>query len=229
MEYQLIRCGRKSISISFDQNFDVVVKAPLWVSDDEIDKIVLKKSGWIADTRLRLQNEKLMEVKNRIPLASGDKMPYLGKELILTVVREPRKRGKVSLNKDRLLMWVPYDASYEMRRSCLVAWYRKQAAYVIGKKAEIYAGKMGVCYNEIHIKDQRTRWGSCSGMKNLNFSWRLIMTPNSVCDYVIIHELCHLVHMDHSPEFWNLVEKMCPPYKQQKKWLRESASKLYFI
>lgn len=134
MEYQLIRCGRKSISISFDQNFDVVVKAPLWVSDDEIDKIVLKKSGWIADTRLRLQNEKLMEVKNRIPLASGDKMPYLGKELILTVVREPRKRGKVSLNKDRLLMWVPYDASYEMRRSCLVAWYRKQAAYVIGKK-----------------------------------------------------------------------------------------------
>lgn len=229
MEYQLIRCDRKSLSISFDQNFDVVVKAPLWLGDDEINTFIEKKSGWIADTRLRLQNERLNEVKTRIPLLSGDRLPYLGRELILTVIREPRKRGKVSLNKDRLLMWVPYDAGYEMRRAALAAWYRRQAAYVIGKKAAAYAQKMNVSYHEIHIKDQRTRWGSCSNMKNLNFSWRLIMTPDGVCDYVIIHELCHLVHMNHSPEFWALVAKMCPPYKQQKKWLRESADKLYFI
>ena len=86
MEYQLIRCDRKSLSISFDQNFDVVVKAPLWLGDDEINTFIEKKSGWIADTRLRLQNERLNEVKTRIPLLSGDRLPYLGRELILTVI-----------------------------------------------------------------------------------------------------------------------------------------------
>lgn len=229
MEYQLVRGERKTVSLSFDKNFDLVVKVPLWLSDKEINEIIEKKAEWIMETRIRLQNAKLKEVKSQLPLETGDKLPYLGKNLTLTVVREPRKRGKVSMIGDRLLMWVPYEANYEFKRACIVAWYRKQAAYIIGRKAKAYAEKLKVTYSEIHIKDQRTRWGSCSGMKNLNFSWRLVMTPDSVCDYVIIHELCHLVHMNHSPEFWNLVEKMCPPYKQQKRWLRERGNKLYFI
>lgn len=229
MEYQLVRSNRKTVSLSFDKDLNLVVKVPLWMSDEEIDQIIEKKAGWIENTRDQLENSEQDEHSRQIPLESGDKLPLLGKELYLTVIREPRKRGKVSLVGDRLLMWVPYEADYEFKRACLVAWYRKQAAYVIGKKARIYADKMKVTYREIHIKDQKSRWGSCSGMKNLNFSWRLIMTPDSVCDYVIIHELCHLVHMDHSPEFWRLVEKMCPPYKQQKRWLKERGNKLYFI
>lgn len=229
MDKSIIRGNRKTVSFSFDKYLNLVVKVPSWLSDDEIDRIIEKKSRWIENTRNRLKNAKREEMRTRLPLENGDRMPYLGQQLILTVVREPRKRGKVSLNKDRLLMWVPYHADYEFKKSCVVAWYRKQAAYVIEKKARAYAEKMGVTYHEIHIKDQRTRWGSCSGMKNLNFTWRLVMMPDNVCDYVIIHELCHLVHMDHSPEFWKLVEKMCPPYKQQKKWLRENGNKLYFI
>ena len=229
MEQSIIRSDRKTVSFSFDKYLNLVVKAPLWLGDDEIARLIEKKSLWIENTRNRLKNAKQDEIQARLPLESGDQMPYLGQWLILTVIREPRKRGKISLNGDRLLMWVPYNADYEFKKACVVAWYRKQAAYVIEKKARVYAERMGVTYHEIHIKDQRTRWGSCSGMKNLNFTWRLVMMPDSVCDYVIIHELCHLVHMDHSPEFWKLVAKMCPPYKRQKRWLRDYGNKLYFI
>lgn len=225
----LVKSDRKTVSLSFDKDYNLVVKVPLWISDEEIAKIIEKKTKWIEKTRNRLKNAEQNELAARLPLETGDRLPFLGKDLILTVIREPRKRGKVSRNKDRLLLWVPYEADYEFKRACVVAWYRKQAAYVIGKKAEVYANRMKVAYHEIHIKDQRTRWGSCSGMKNLNFTWRLVMMPDSVCDYVIIHELCHLVHMNHSPEFWKLVGKMCPPYKQQKRWLREYGNKLYFI
>ncbi|MBQ8597165.1 MAG: M48 family metallopeptidase, partial [Lachnospiraceae bacterium] len=84
-----------------------------------------------------------------------------------------------------------------------------------------------VTYEDIRIKDQKSRWGSCSSKGNLNFNWRIVMAPEPVCDYVVIHELCHLVHLDHSERFWKLVESICPGYEQYKKWLKTNGSRLY--
>ena len=86
---------------------------------------------------------------------------------------------------------------------------------------------LGVSLEEIHMKDQKSRWGSGSGRKNLNFNWRIIMAPEEVCDYVIIHELCHLQFMDHSTNFWSLVSEFCPEYQKQKAWLKEHGKDLY--
>lgn len=162
-------------------------------------------------------------------LENGETVYYLGEKRTLTIIREQRIRAKVKCVLDRLIMWVPYEADYEYKRSQLEKWYRREALLVITQKAEEYARIIGVHFEDIRIKDQKSRWGSCSSKGNLNFNWRIIMAPEPVCDYVIIHELCHLVFMDHSSNFWNLVLRTCPEYKQYKKWLRENAGQLYLF
>lgn len=229
MQYQLIRSKRKSIAISFDRDGNLVVKAPSWVNLKEIEAFVASKQEWITATAARLKRARESAAAQRPRLESGDILKFLGENRVLTVIREERSRAKVKCVMERLLLWVPYEADYEYKRAQLEKWYRKQALLVFTQKAEEYAKILGVSFAEIHIKDQRSRWGSCSGKKNLNFNWRLIMAPEPVCDYVIIHELCHLKFMDHSAAFWGLVESLCPHYKQYRNWLKENGGELYHI
>lgn len=98
-------------------------------------------------------------------------------------------------------------------------WSRKQAQEILPQKVAAWAQKMGVQYNNIVIKDQKTLWGSCSQKKNLNFSYRLIKMPLSIIDYLLVHELAHLIHFDHSPDFWACVAGYIPNYKEARKWL----------
>ncbi len=160
-------------------------------------------------------------------LENGDVLYYLGEKRVLTVIREQRTRAKIKSVMDRILMWIPYEADYKYKREQLEKWYRKEALAVISEKALEYAKALSVHFESIRIKDQRSRWGSCSSKGNLNFNWRIVMAPEPVCDYVIIHELCHLVFMDHSINFWNLVKSICPEYQQYKKWLKENGKRLY--
>lgn len=168
-----------------------------------------------------------MTVQDGIKLESKELLPYLGENHMLVVLREDRTRGKVKEIMGRILMWVPYDADYEQRKSLLEKWYRRQAEQILAEKTAFYAERLGVSFADIRIKDQRSRWGSCSSKKNLNFNWRIIMAPEPVCDYVVIHEVCHLLHMDHSREFWKEVEGLCPEYRQYKSWLKEKGGLLY--
>lgn len=163
----------------------------------------------------------------KLKLENGDILYYLGEAHTLRIMREERSRARVKLVMDLLLMWAPYEADYEYRREQLEKWYRREAAAVFEEKAEEFAKRLHVSFQDIRIKDQKSRWGSCSSKRNMNFNWRLLMAPEPVCDYVIIHELCHLIHMNHSADFWNLVESICPDYRQYKKWLREKGKLLY--
>lgn len=166
-------------------------------------------------------------MKEKLLLQNGDALYYLGEKRLLTVICENRKRSRAKMVLDRLLLFVPYEAGYEEKREQLEKWYRKEASVVLSEKAAFYAERLSVTYREIHIKDQKSRWGSCSSLGNLNFNWRILMAPESVCDYIVIHELCHLKHMDHSERFWRLVERNCPEYRQYRKWLKEHGGELY--
>ncbi|MCH2189035.1 M48 family metallopeptidase, partial [Candidatus Gracilibacteria bacterium] len=104
--------------------------------------------------------------------------------------------------------------------------YKKEAKEILTRKAAHYAQKHHLAYNSIRITSAKTRWGSCSSKKNLNFSYRLMMTPEFVQDYVVVHELAHLLHMNHSKKFWSQVESMYPDYKQAEKWLKENSRDL---
>ncbi len=227
--YKLYKTKRTTISLTFDDHVELIVKAPVWMSDEDIEAFVLKRSDWVEATRARILDTRQKQLAMRIELENGDVLPYLDQKLSLTVIREERSRGKIRRFDDRLLMWVGYEADYEFRHTLIEKWYRRQAASVLEDRAHQYAEEMGVTYGKIHVKDQRSLWGSCSARGNLNFNWRIIMAPSIVCDYVIIHELCHLVHMDHSPEFWKLVESIDPRYQRHRKWLKVYGEKLYII
>ncbi|MGN1181091.1 MAG: M48 family metallopeptidase [Suilimivivens sp.] len=229
MQYQLIKSKRKTIAISFDGDGNLIVKAPYFVRNYEVEAFVRSKADWIEATAIRLKREKEKRENTRLKLESGDMLPFLGEQRVLTVIREDRKRAKVNCAMERLLVFVPYDAGYEYRREALEKWYRKEASVIIGEKAEEYASRLNVAFKDIHIKDQKSRWGSCSSKGNLNFNWRLVMAPESVLDYVVIHELCHLRYMDHSEHFWNLVSGVCPAYRQYRKWLKENGESLYLF
>ncbi len=104
--------------------------------------------------------------------------------------------------------------------------YRDAARDYIPKRVEYYHQFTGGHYEKITIRDQKTRWGSCSSNGTLSFSFRLMLAPPRVLDYVIVHELCHLTHMNHSKEFWNMVENILPDYKEHRKWLKENGHTL---
>lgn len=105
--------------------------------------------------------------------------------------------------------------------------YRKEAGKILSAKAEYFGRNMKVSYERIFIKDQKSCWGSCSARKNLNFNWRLVLMPEEILDYVMVHELAHLKQLNHSPEFWRIVEEVLPDYKVRRKWLKENGK--YFI
>ena len=102
----------------------------------------------------------------------------------------------------------------------------QKALCVIPERVEYFAEMMNVTYGRITIREQKTRWGSCSSEKNLNFNWKLILAPPEVLDYVVVHELCHRLEMNHSPRFWAQVERVLPDYKVSRKWLREHGNEL---
>ncbi len=113
-----------------------------------------------------------------------------------------------------------------VQRTALENRYKEAARSYIPKRVAYYHAMTGGVYHRIAIRDQKTRWGSCSGKGTLSFNWRLMLAPPAVLDYVVVHELCHLTHMDHSPAFWQAVEAICPDYRDLRKWLKEHGNEL---
>lgn len=110
----------------------------------------------------------------------------------------------------------------ESAQAKLIAWYKKRAAVILQERVESIAKDMRVLPNGVKITSAKTRWGSCSYTNHLNFSWRLIMCPPEVVDYVVVHELCHILHKDHSKSFWESVGRVDAAYREHENWLKEN-------
>lgn len=156
---------------------------------------------------------------------SGNKVLYNGDLLDARIYLTPDQEEGVAF--DGTIFHV-YQQSKDSNPSELVTqWLKNKAKEIIPQKTKQWAEKIGVEFNNIVIKDQQTVWGSCSSKKNLNFSYRIIKMPTAVQDYLIVHELCHLIHMNHSPEYWALVAQFCPDHKIHKRWLNENKDALF--
>ena len=163
-----------------------------------------------------------------IHVAPGGKVtvriPLRGSEKFAISLAESKKNWIASCVLK--LQNVPVQRAKTPSEKRLEAIYRKAAREYFPKRVSHYARMLGVTYGKISIRDQKTRWGSCSSEGNLSFNWRLILAPPDVLDYVVIHELCHRKEMNHSKEFWALVESLMPEYKERRKWLRENGNNL---
>lgn len=146
-----------------------------------------------------------------------EKQAWIQKQLALCSQKEA---GKEKRRAQGGIMRMP-----ETEAACLT--YRRQAKQVFARKVAWYAQQLQVPYGTITIREQKTRWGSCSSQGNLNFNWRLILAPEPVLDYVVVHELAHRKEMNHSTRFWGIVEEMMPEYRQHRGWLKQYGDCLY--
>lgn len=177
---KIVRSRRKTISIEIRPELCVVVRAPLHMTEKEIEGFLRAHEKWIRDHLEQMRQ---------------------------------RQEAARTRPEDRLTMAQLQNLA-------------DQALLVIPRKADRYAQLLGVTYGRITIRNQKTRWGSCSAKGNLNFNCLLMLTPDEVIDYVVVHELCHRREMNHSQAFWTLVEGVLPDYKVQKKWLKQNGEKL---
>jgi predicted metal-dependent hydrolase len=144
-------------------------------------------------------------------------LPYLGRELEL--VPQP---GRTRVHRRGESLLVPADGAAE----ALERWYRRAARTEIGLRLDAAVGRAGSAYTKLTIRNQKTRWGSCSQTGAMSFNWRLLLAPEPVLDYVVEHEVCHLEVMDHSRRFWRLLESRVPDWRVQAAWLRRYGSAL---
>jgi len=162
----------------------------------------------------------------------GAVFQYLGEDITLNLLpSSSEKHCQVERVDDRLDVSLPRHIDRSDTAAIQAAiehFYRQQAKLYLPQRTREIAAALGFEYERVRIKNQRTRWGSCSSKRNLNFNLRLMMTLPDAIDYIIIHELCHLVHMNHSPAFWALVAKHCPSYKIWHQWFKQNSRYIVF-
>ncbi len=203
------RARRVRVVVHADATVEVVL--PTRAREHEAAEAVTQFSAWI--TR-RLQD--IAELRARTATPAGT-VPYLGGLLTL---RAEAGRTRVHRRGDVLLVpAVDTDAALER-------WYRRRAKAEIAPRLDAAAAAVGRSYTTLSIRNQRTRWGSCSSSGAMSFNWRLLLAPPEVLDYVVVHEACHLVHLDHSPRFWALVARQRPGYRVQQRWLAANGAGL---
>jgi len=149
--------------------------------------------------------------------ARGNTVPYLGETLTL----HPQP-GRTRVHRKNDVLLVPQGD----HRAALERWYRRMAAKEIKPRLDHAVDALGTRYTKLTIRNQKTRWGSCSSTGAMSFNWRLLLAPEDVLDYVVWHEACHLLVLDHSPRFWNLVERHVPDYAEPRRWLRRNGQTL---
>ncbi len=227
IEYTVQRSRRrkKTVQISVSGGA-VVVSAPWRTPSREIQDIVAGRSGWILD-RLAAEAQKPPPLR----LATGDRLPYLGRELPLAVERADVRKPSARLDGGRLLARIPgglaEDERREAARKALEAWYRAQAVELLTDSVARWLPVMGRSeMPRVLVREQRTRWGSCSADGTLRFSWRLAMLEPELIDSVAVHELAHLDVMNHSPAFWEVVLRAMPDARQRRKRLGEAGRRL---
>jgi len=211
---KVIRSKRKTISLQVSDDATLIVRAPFEVSEKIVNRVILKHSNWIKKKKKEMQ---LRDIKfSKKEFVNGEGFLYLGNYYRLRLT----ENQEIPLNfKNGFFLSKEYLAH---AGEIFIDWYRERAYEKISERVKWYAQKRGFKYNKINITNAQKRWGSCSCLNNLNFSWRLIMAPLPVVDYVVIHELVHLVEKNHSKAFWNKVKMLMTDYKKHQHWLKKN-------
>jgi len=214
---KIIRSKRKSVSLHIDNTGEVIVKAPLLMPKAFIERFVDKNSDWIE--KQQDKNQKLLKEAPPHDFMPGDKFYFLGEEYELQFSEKAPK----SIVLEGAFITRPADINIIKKR--LSKWYRNEAYFYLTERLAMYAEKYNLPYNELKITSAARRWGSCTSAGNINFPWRIVMCPEKSIHYVVAHEMAHLLQMNHSPRFWREVEKMCPNYWEDRKWLHANEHK----
>jgi len=216
---RVIRSKRRTFSIEVERDGSLVVRAPNRASMRNITGVVKDKRKWIA-RKQRQAREKYGSIAPK-RFVEGERFLYLGKPYPLEV--DNATRHPLTFDNNNFVL---SDEHVGKAREAFIDWYRQQARSVISERVKRYSSPSGIQYRKLKITNAQKRWGSCSAKGNLCFSWRLAMAPREVIDYVVVHELAHIEHKDHSRKFWDRVEKVLPDYRSRRRWLKDNDHRL---
>ena len=218
----------KRISVRYSQRDGLEVVYPQGTTDPAPEEVLREKSAWVLATR-----ERFRQASARLPARTyedGDVFYILGDPYSLKLCSAPGNgSSRVQVCGWSLQLALPAGddcADLAWRRQAVEAFYRALAVEYLPARLNELAAAHGFRYARVRIKNQKTRWGSCSSKGNINLNLRLMMAPEQAIDYVIIHELCHLRVLNHSPEFWSLVERCLPDYRFWRHWFKERGASL---
>lgn len=212
---------RKRLTITVERDRSVVVHAPLSATEESIQRVVSAKRQWIFEKTNHAQKYQSLPHPPGKELVTGESALYLGTPYQVEVVAGDR--GATVEFKDRFV--IP-AVQAPRRKGAMRDWYLSRAHEHILPRVEFHARELGVAFKRARIVDSRYRWGSCTVSDNVTFNWRLIKAPFFVIDYVIVHELAHLLEGNHTPRFWNVVRARVPKMEQARAWLTENGQLL---
>ena len=217
--------NRRTMAIQIIPPDKILVCSPMGVPEDIIRERVKSKGRWILKKLIQLRDIG-QETRDRI-FVDGQPFLFLGKNYPIQILKNGRKRPKVFFNDNRFYLEL-YELDHIKMRKAIEKWYRKKADRIINDRVEIYAPEIGKRPNIVKVKEQKRRWGSCTAKGSLYFNWRCIMAPPGIIDYIVVHEMSHLVHPNHSKRFWQKVGSVLPDYKKRRKWLKDNGLRLDF-
>jgi predicted metal-dependent hydrolase len=224
VSYEIIRSGRKTADIVVERDGRVLVRAPETIPDERIENIVEAKQYWIykalAEWRDLNATRVLREYRN------GEGFRYLGRSYRLLLVanqEEPLllRNGRFCLRRDLV-----DRGEVAVAKAAFHDYYIARGLERITQRVNYYSPKVGISPKKIRVCELGNRWASCSPSGGLAFHWKCIMAPQTIIDYIVVHELCHFYHLDHTDAFWNEVDKVLPTYLERKEWLRKNGAGL---
>ena len=216
LEYKIVRSPkRRTLTITVERDRAVIVHAPEGTSEETVHRLINTKRQWLFE---KLHHAQKYQDRLHPPgkeVVNGESALYLGKDYRIEITETAS--GGVEFSR---MFMVPVSHQGK-RREALKAWYIARAKEIILPRTEQTARELGVKFNAAKIVDNRYRWGSCTVNSTVNFNWRLIKAPMFVIDYVVVHELAHLMENNHTARFWNIVRASNPTIEKAKAWLKE--------
>ena len=224
VDYTVVRSRRTTADIVIERDGRVLVRAPESIPDERIEDMVEAKRYWIyknlAEWRDLNATRVLREYRN------GEGFLYLGRAYRLLLVADQAeplllKNGRFCLRRDLV-----ERGDIEAARAAFRDYHIARGRERITQRVSYYAPKVGVTPSDIDIRELGNRWASCYANGNLAFHWKCMMAPQTIIDYIVVHELCHFHYRDHTDAFWNEVDKVLPVYRERKEWLRRHGAGL---
>ena len=216
-----VRRSRRTrhVRLHIDEHGTVTASVPMRFAAGRLDPIVRERAAWIHDVLTRME---LKARDTQVDLERGDPIRWLGRWLPTRLQRGGR-RAVIRIDGERLMLRVPDDVD---PHDALVAWYRREARGVFEARVAWWCTVLGLVHGRVSIREQRTRWGSCTHKGDLSFNWRLVLAPDWVLDSIVVHELCHIEELNHSARFWALLDERYPRHVEASEWLREHGAAL---
>src|SRR4030042_3764970 len=218
LSYQLIRSEkrRKTISLHIKEDGRIIIYAPYRTPQREIEKFLEKGRPWIVEKMLEKEKAKRETEKAFVP---GENFLYLGESYPLEIEESDNRKVPLKLSFGKFVLDQDHTAK---AKDLFIEWYKREAKEKIPGRVHYLSNKLKLLPQGIRITSARYRYGSCSRDDRLSFSWRIIMAPLKIIDYILIHELVHIEEKNHSKSFWSQVESIIPDHKGHRLWLKQN-------